>query len=178
MRFRSTATPTPASEQPETPAAGFHPLDILGEEMLGLWVGENDVNFVRGYRLNDTGETRPVPGWLQGSESTVAGSPAPDQEELLELMNQAIRMMASAQEIYYSRAYTYTTLVDSLSFEQPEGIEIDFTQANARGWAAVFTHSAIDRVCGLAYGFGIPPGWPPGRITCGPPSAPSLSQGR
>lgn len=150
----------------------FQPLDVLEEEVLGLWLGESDVNFVRAYRLADSGGVRSVPAWLTGAESAVSSQVPPDEEELLDLMRQSIRMMASAQEIHYSDHYSYTTLIDSLTrFEQPEGIEIDFTIGNARGWGAVFTHPSLDRVCGLAYGYNIPPGWVPGQIVCGPESS-------
>ena len=37
--------------------------------------------------------------------------------------------------------------------------------------AAVFTHPAIDRICGLGYGYTVPPGWPNGAVVCGPPAA-------
>ena len=75
----------------------------------------------------------------------------------------------SAQEIHYSTEMSYTTEIAALdAFERPEGIGIDFVIGDARGWAAVFTHPSLDRLCALAYGFNIPPGWMPGSVVCGP----------
>jgi hypothetical protein len=45
---------------------------------------------------------------------------------------------------------------------------VTFVKGNARAWAAVFTHPALDRICALAYGFDIPAGWQPGRVLCSP----------
>jgi hypothetical protein len=115
-----------------------------------------------------------VPGWLRGDESAVTSEAAPDEAELTSLMVGAIKSMATAQEIHYSRNLSYTPSIAALDeFEEPEGVGVDFVAANTRGWSAVFTHPAIDRVCGLAYGFDIPPGWTPGMVVCGPVTGPS-----
>lgn len=152
----------------ETPS-NFHPRDILENEILGVWIGESDVHFVRTYALVESGRTGPVPAWLLGEEAQIPAGTETDEDAARDLMRQSIRMIASAQEIHYSTAYTYTTAIDSLTaFEQPAGLDIDFAFANARGWAAVFTLPGYDRVCALAYGFGIPPGWRPGMILCAP----------
>jgi hypothetical protein len=128
----------------------------------------SDVDFVRSYGLRDTGGSGPIPRWLVATPDAPAGSPPPDEEELRALFRDAIRGMASAQEIHYSRSGTYTTMVDSLAWERPEGIEVDFAAADERGWAAVFSHPAVDRVCGLGYGYASPPGWAPGAVHCAP----------
>ena len=158
--------------------AGFRPTYVDGDDVIGIWIGESDVNFVRVYRLSDTAETRPVPPWLQGAESAVTSEVAPDDEALMDLMRGSIMLLARAQEIHYSEHYTYTPLLDSLAnFEKPEGLDLDFAGSNTRGWAAVFTHPAVDRVCDLAYGFDIPPGWTPGMVICGPEAARSVVDG-
>jgi hypothetical protein len=137
--------------------------------VLGVWSGESGVHFARAYRLRDSGRIDAPPVWLAGGASTVTAEVAPDDARLYELMGSAIRAMASAQEIHYSSHMTYTTDISSLTaFEQPDGITVDFVGGTPRGWAAVFTHPAVDRVCGLAYGFDIPPGWTPGMVMCGP----------
>ncbi len=178
MRIWTRTDPDGTPIAAVTVPANFRPTYIDGDDVLGVWVGESDVNFVRGYRIRGAGETRPVPPWLRGVESAFAVEVTPDDDELMELMRGSIKMMASAQEIYYSQHYSYTTLVDSLTaFEKPEGLEIDFAGGNARGWTAVFTHSAVDRVCALAYGFDVPPGWTPGMIMCGPEAARSSVAG-
>jgi hypothetical protein len=146
----------------------FEPMDIYAGEMLGRWTGESGVEFVRVYELGATDEVRPVPAWLTGAASAITMEVPAKPDELMELMRGAIRQMASKQEMHYSSNMTYTTQLDSLSFEQPEGLEVGFVMANARGWSAVFTHPGMDRLCALAFGFVVPPGWTPGSIVCAP----------
>lgn len=169
-RLDASGSPVAIVEMPSR----FRPTSISGDDLLGVWTGESDVHFVRGYRLRPTEESRPVPGWLRGDESAVTSEAAPEEAELTSLMVGAIKSMATAQEIHYSRNLSYTPSIAALDeFEEPEGVGIDFVAANTRGWSAVFTHPAIDRVCGLAYGFDIPPGWTPGMVVCGPVTGPS-----
>ena len=150
----------------------FVPMDIYGGEILGRWTGESGVHLARAYQLQETDETRPVPAWLTGAESIVTLQVPPDPDELMQLMRGTIKQMATSQEIHYASNMTYTARLDSLEFEQPEGLEINFVMANSRGWAAVFTHPGMDRVCGLGYGYVVPPGWVPGMIVCAPEARP------
>jgi len=147
----------------------FTPMEIRDHEMTGRWLGQSDVAFVRTYTFGETGQVRETPTWL-----TAAPSPPPppaDQKEFLALVRTQIKHMASAEEVYYSEHYGYTTVIDSLTAYQPDpNVFADIVQANPRGWSAVFTHPGLDRICGLAYGYTIPPGWEPGRLTCGPPA--------
>jgi hypothetical protein len=168
MRTDATGQPAALVVLP----ARFTPLDIVGDDVLGVWLDENDVNFVHGYRLTNTGVTGQPPPWVVVVDSTSIATPAPTDEELRAVMRESIRGMAMAQEMNYARRYTYTTEIDSLDFERPADLGISFTHANTRGWAAVFTHPSIDRLCALAYGFGTPPGWAPGGISCGLASTP------
>jgi len=156
----------------------FDPQDILSDEVLGRWLGENDVNFVRSYRVESTAETRDVPAWISTPQASDSDAPPPDEEEFMALIRGAIRGMASAQEIHYSTQMTYTTRTDSLEWDRPEGLEVDFVVANPRGWSGVFSHPGIDRICGLAYGFVIPPGWSPGEVTCAPSTSATTGEGR
>jgi len=146
----------------------FEPMDIYAAEVLGRWTGESGVDFVRAYELRKTDEVRPAPAWLSGAESIATMEVPPDPDELMRLMREAVRQMEIKQDIHYSSNMTYTTQLDSLSFEQPEGLEVGFVMANARGWSAVFTHPGMDRLCALAFGFVVPPGWTPGSIVCAP----------
>ena len=157
----------------------FEPMDIYAGEILGRWTGESGVDFARVYQVQETDEVRPAPSWLSGTESIVTMEVPPDPDELLQLMRGAIRQMASKQEMHYASNMTYTTRLDALEFEQPEGLEVDFVIANARGWAAVFTHPGMDRVCALAYGSVVPPGWTPGSVICAPETrtAPNADEG-
>lgn len=159
-----------------TPRA-FRPTHVRADEVLGVWSGESGVHFVRAYALTPTGETAPAPGWLATRPTAQTELPSEQglteeeltEEELMAEIRSSIKNMASAQEIHYSSNMTYTTRVDSLeAFEQPETIHVDFLRADARGWAGVFSHSSVDRICALAYGFGSPPGWMPGRVLCAP----------
>ena len=162
-----SGTPTALLQLPNA----FEPLDLGQEEVLGQWTGASDVHFVRAYRIEPTGESAPVPAWLHGTdEATAADGPAPDQDEFTSLIRGELKHMASAQEIYYSQHYSYTTDIDSLEAFRPsdESIEIDFLFAGTRAWGAVFSHPAVDRICGLAYGFTIPAGWIPGKVMCAP----------
>ena len=154
----------------------FRPTDILGDDMLGVWTGGADVSYVRAYHLVDTGETRPTPAWLLGSRSTATAEAPPDEEALLASMRGAIQSMARAQEIHYSTAMSYTTSLAALSeFELPEALLVDLLRGDARGWAVVFTHPAVDRLCALAYGYDTPPGWRRGSVACGPATRPNGS---
>ena len=155
-----------------TPAA-FRPTHIRSDEVLGVWSGAEGVHFARVYRPSATGETTLPPAWLSDPPGEPA-APALTEGELMAEIRDAIRSLAGAQEMHYSTQMTYTTRLDSLErFEQPEMLHVDFLHADARGWAAVFTHEGMDRVCGLAYGFGSPPGWPPGGILCAPHATPA-----
>jgi hypothetical protein len=160
-----------------TPAS-FRPTQIRVDEVLGVWSGESGVHFARAYRPAPTGESAPAPAWLRGVEAGVTPAPTPDDEELMAEVRSSIMAAARAQEIHYSGNMTYTSVIDSLeAFERPETLAIDFLRADARGWSAVFTHAAVDRVCALAYGSGSPPGWSPGMIVCAPDVAPQAAEG-
>jgi hypothetical protein len=156
----------------------FEPLYFGQKRILGRWLGESDVNFVRAYGVENTGREAPTPQWLAAGRDTTTVPPADEKEVRKEIVG-AIRTMAMAQEMHYADHYTYTTDTDSLKWDEPENVTVDFVHANQRGWAAVFTHPGFDRVCGLAYGADIPPGWMPGAVVCGPPVAmtPSTSPG-
>lgn len=172
-RLAPDGTPTAVVETPSR----FSLLESVGDELTGRWLGPADVAFVRSYALRETGETRPLPAWLLGDAAETPAATGPSEEEFDELMVRSIRQMAMAQEIHYSSELTYTTDLEALDFDPPQGLGVSFTDAGPRGWAAVFTHPTGDRICGLAYGFRVPPGWRPGAINCGPPSAPVEAPG-
>jgi hypothetical protein len=153
------------------------PLEIERERVTGRWRGESDVNFVRTYSIARRAIRGHHPRGSPAPSAPPTG-PAPTEEEFTLSIRNAIKRMASAEEIYYATHMTYTAEADSLDWERPEGVEVTFLQGNARAWSAAFTHPAFDRVCALAYGFDVPAGWQPGRVLCSPatpptPSAPS-----
>ncbi|MCG6957994.1 MAG: hypothetical protein LJF04_18535 [Gemmatimonadetes bacterium] len=145
----------------------FDPQYLSDHRLMGRWRGESDVNFVRSYDVADTGTKEPTPLWLAAPPDTSTAAPA-NEKEVRTLIVGALKTLASAQEIHYADHYSYTSNVDSLEWEKPEGLTVDFVNAGPRGWVAVFTHPGFDRICGMGYGFTIPPGWRPGHIICGP----------
>jgi hypothetical protein len=162
----ASGTPVAAAVLPDR----LDPQHLGAERVIGRWRGESDVNFVRAYALRETGTTTHAPAWITSPEPRL-DVPAPEEAEFLAMIRTAIRQMASAQEIHYATHYGYTSETDSLTWEAPEGLEVDFVDAGTRGWTAVFTHPGLDRICGLSYGFDVPAGWRPGAIACGPSAA-------
>jgi hypothetical protein len=137
------------------------------DRVVGRWRGENDVNFVRMYMVEDADGTRQAPAWL--SDPVVGPTvEAPVEAEFLALIRSSLQRMAAAQEIHYASHGTYTAETDALAWERPEGLVADVVGAGTRGWTVVFTHPGLDRLCGLGYGSAVPPGWRPGAIVCGP----------
>jgi hypothetical protein len=147
------------------------PQYLGARRVLGRWLGESHVNFVRRYRIEDTGRTEPLPAWLSAPPVS-APTRGPAESDFLDAIREALKRMAVAQEIHYADHGTYTSEIDSLDWERSEDLVVDVVTAGARGWTAVFTHPALDRICGLGYGFTVPPGWPNGGIVCGPPATP------
>jgi hypothetical protein len=148
----------------------FTPTHFRANEVLGVWRGEADVHFVRAYPIEaGPGETVAPPAWLTRNDGASPAQEAPEMEEVMSLIRSSIRSIASAQEVYYSSHMSYTDRVDSLSsLEAPVDLWIDIIDGTPRGWSGVFAHPGVDRICGLAYGFGIPAGWTPGMVACAP----------
>lgn len=166
--LEADGTPAAVVDVPER----LDPQYIAVDRVLGRWRGENDVNFVRAYALQVGEGTAPEPAWLAAPRSRrdVEG---PQEAEFLALIRGSIKEVASAEEIHYATHFTYTAQVDSLTWEAPEELTVDVVRAGTRGWTAVFTHPGLDRICGLSYGFNVPPGWRPGAIVCSPPPNPT-----
>jgi hypothetical protein len=169
-------TPEGAQEGIARLPGRFDPRDMHASKVAGRWLGEDDVHFVRVYDLIPTTASAEPPAWTFATpvHSDLAG---PDVEEFKDRIRDAIRRLASAQEIHYSTRYAYTGDVDSLAWERPEGVGVDLLAADRRGWAGVFTHPALDFICGLGYGASVPPGWLAGQVVCGPPTSPLAAGG-
>lgn len=153
--------------------ARFTPTHFRSDEVLGVWRGEADVHFARAYSFARRSADRAAPpDWLAAEVMNPPASEAtPDMDEVMDLVQGAIRQMAGAQEVHYSTHSSYADAVDSLStFDMPEDLWADVIKGDARGWVGVFAHPDLDRICGLAYGFGSPAGWSSGRIACAPPN--------
>jgi len=145
----------------------FEPEEIGESTMTGRWRGDNDVNFVRTYTYGGTGQVRATPAWLVGPPPPAV--PPETQQQFLTAIKASLKNLAVAQEIHYSKAYTYADQLDSLEAFHPDpSMQVDLISGDTRGWAAVFAHPGIDRICGLAYGYTIPPGWEPGVFVCSP----------
>jgi hypothetical protein len=169
-RLDAEGTPSAILSMP----ARFRPTQFRADELLGVWTGESDVHFARAYRIEEASGTTAPPEWLLASPGDAGddGLEVPTREALLTEIREAIKQMASAQEIHYSQHMTYTTSIDSMSaFERPDNIVVDFARGDSRGWAGVFTHRSVGRICALAYGFNTPAGWAPGSILCAPQMA-------
>lgn len=159
-------TPTAMVETPPR----FVPDVIAADEVTGRWRDANDVQYVRAFALEDTGRTVAPPAWMSaGVSADSVGSP-PDEEEFREAIMGSLRGMASAQEIFYSQNYSYTSDVTRLGdrFEPPEEVVIDVVEGGTRGWAAVFAHPQLPYICGLSYGMTEAVGWTPGMVVCAP----------
>ena len=171
-RFDEAGSPTVTVSFPDA----FRPTHLLENEVVGVWWDEQDVSYVRVYRLEETEQLVAPPAWLTAEDAATTAEAAPDATEMRELIVGALKEVASHQEIYYSQHYSYTSDVTALEdFEQPEGLHIDFPSGSPRGWTGVFVHDDADFICGLAYGFDLPAGWVPGAVTCG--TAPATAEG-
>lgn len=165
-RLSPTGTPDASLQVPW----GFRPTHFEDDRVTGVWRDENDVSFVRSYAMQSSDMESRLPDWL--ADGPAAGRYVLDADEEADVMDQmrtAIRGLASAQEIHYSSAMSYTSDISELSdLELPEGIHVTFTKGDSRGWTAVFAHDGLSRICGLGYGFDLPAGWMPGRMHCAP----------
>ena len=168
-------------------APGFTPLEMDGDEVVGRRVGEYGVEYAERYVLTQAGNERNVPGWFSGtgSSESARGPDATAEGEPLQPMTESdlraeavrsIKFMASAQEIFYSRNYRYSTSMDELrAAEMPDGFELDLPEgfeftiltAGSRGWSLVVAHPEVSTVCTLGYGLDTPPGWGTGAVNCG-----------
>lgn len=158
-----TGRPVAVAELP----ARFDPWRIGSDDALGRWRDETDVDFVRALDLAPAGETTAPPSWMHGGDPAGSVEPPPDAEAFREEIRTTVMALARAQEIHYSTAFTYTADLEALEeFEGPAEVTVDFVDAGPRGWTAVFAHPRLGYVCGLGYGFTLPPGWVPGMIVC------------
>jgi hypothetical protein len=141
-------------------------MEVLSGSVTGRWLGHEDVNFVRSYAITAVDTLVSAPDWYHHAPAAPVIAEL-DDEELMARVREAIIRLASAQEVHYAGHATYSPIVDSLSWESPDGVTADIVRADARGWAGVFTHPGLGHLCGLGYGAAVPPGWPNGGIVCG-----------
>jgi len=66
-----------------------------------------------------------------------------------------LKNLASAQEIYHTNNYTYTTSLTDLAVTSggSTGVYVTINEADVSGWAATATHSGVTTgQCGIFYG--------------------------
>lgn len=136
--------------------------EIGVDYVLGRWLDEEGVNFIHLYRLERTEETAVVPSSAPRSVSdrAVRDAAESDQDEAsVEVMNQAMRALVMAQEMYFANQGEYSSTRHGLDWEGPEGVGMDIINAAPFGWTAVFTHGQTRTICGVFVGAAGPPGW-------------------
>ena len=87
-------------------------------------------------------------------------------------MKSDLKNLASQQEIYYSDAYSYSTVVADLAFTNSDGVTVTIA-ASSSGWSGFVTHAALGTAegCALYYGTATAPTTPttptqPGEVKC------------
>jgi prepilin-type N-terminal cleavage/methylation domain-containing protein len=87
-------------------------------------------------------------------------------------MKSDLKNLASQQEIYYSDAYSYTTVTSDLSFTSSSGVTVA-SAASSSGWSASAVHAALGSTegCVIYYGTASSPSAPttstaPGEVAC------------
>ena len=93
----------------ETPQR-FDLHDIGPDFVLGRWQDQNDVNFIRLYGLAKTSHRVPR-HWaadVASHPNTGQGSAPSDEDELVEVMRNAMRNLVMAQEIYFADSMQYS----------------------------------------------------------------------
>ena len=136
--------------------------------VLGRWRDENDVNFIRLYRLERTQAVERPPAWIAAGPEPEGrrATPTPNAEARSEVFA-ALRAMVTAQERYYADHGRYSQDRHALEWSPPEDLHVDIVAAHSTGWAAVATHRRLAVVCGMGVGGATPPGWPEGAPKCG-----------
>ena len=88
-------------------------------------------------------------------------------------MKSDLKNLASQQEIYYSDAYAYSSVVADLAFTNSDGVIVTMSTVTSSGWAASATHAALGTAegCAIFYGTATAPTAPtapaqPGEIAC------------
>jgi hypothetical protein len=153
------------------PRFGVH--DIGPDYVLGRFLDEVDVNFIRLYALEKPSGSPPGQG-LDPSPPEVAPQArvamTQEEDEALAPIQNLVKILASLQEIHYADNYSYTTDVDRLfsdpRFGKPDGLDVTILFAGQEGWMGTVTDPESGRYCALTYGTHVPMGWTPGAVIC------------
>lgn len=137
-------------------------------EILGVWRDSLDVEHVRAYAVEgDVSWAGPsIAEALRGQRE-----PLQQAEAELPALSEGFRAIATAQEINYATAASYTTdlgrLAEVRAFELPEGVRADILDAGPGGWRGRLVDTASGAGCMLSYGaYGPVEGLAPGAISC------------
>lgn len=148
--------------------ARFEPHHIGPDFVLGGWLDELNVNYIRMYTLRKPKGSTAGPG-LDGVRNApdrlVSFVPEEVGDEVRPTLTGLFMQMASLQEINYSRNLTYTDDLAALGADVPNDVRVSVLQAGPRGWTGIVTHVATGAFCTLSYGEG-PMGWRGGAIIC------------
>lgn len=96
------------------------------------------------------------------------------QRAYVATLQSELRQLATQQELYHHAHGIYAELASLLDYTSSPSVDVEFTYADVRGWAAVATHEALnDFQCGMFTGdlelaAHAQPATEPGRIACGP----------
>lgn len=92
----------------------------------------------------------------------------------LATLQSELHKLALHQELYHHEHGEYTQIEELLDFTRTPGVELEFTYADTRGWAAIATHAGLpDIQCGVFAGDAelaehASPATEAGMIACGP----------
>jgi hypothetical protein len=150
----------------------FEPMDIGRDYIVGRTRDALDVEYVHLLRFQPTITPRERVAFVPSPADTLREATADSSfVETRRAITGSLRMLNNAQEIYYSTPennYRYATDVAQLGdlYDPPEGVHLRLVTANERGWLAVAVHRVTGRMCAVAIGFAVPPGWIPGSVAC------------
>jgi len=152
---------------------GFDPHEIGPDYVIGLFMDELEVNYIRLYALEKPVGSQPGPGL---DPSPPATEPLPrkartaEENEVLAPVKSLMKNLASLEEIHFATNHDYTADVNELfswaGVKIPGGISVTLLFAHRLGWAATVTDIETGAYCAMAYGRRAPMGWPRGKIIC------------
>jgi hypothetical protein len=156
-----------------TTPAHFEPHEIGADYVLGRFMDDVDINYIRLYGLEKPEGSQPGPG-LDPSPPRVEPGPrlaqTPQEGKVLAPLKSLVKSLASLQEIHYSDHYTYTADTESLFSDPrariPDGLAVTILFAGRQGWMGTVTDTDSGKYCALAYGAYVPMGWAPGMLIC------------
>ena len=90
-----------------------------------------------------------------------ASETAADAPEMVDVLKQDLKNMATDEEIYFSENRTYSASLEAIGFTPSAGVSVDVA-GDSSGWMAVATSEDENEQCVLR--FGRPPHEPENRV--------------